>query len=294
MVTLLAAFLNPLLMIAMPILLGTWLAKRLGAEWRPFGLGMLAFVGSQVLHLPFNAWLLSPLVQRLGLQAEPDTAGLAIVAGLLGLSAGVFEESARYLVYRQWLPRARSWRDGLMFGAGHGGIEAILLGLISFYSFLQLFALRGAHLPEVLSPDQIGPTRSALEAYWSLPYYQHLIPALERACALCIHLSLSLLVLQVFTLGDRSWLFLAILWHALVNTAAVFALQTWGVYAAEGIVVTSALLSLGIILRLRGRWVEESGAHTQPSPQIQPPRLEPVAENLDSEKLENTRYDYIA
>ena len=294
MTTTIAAFLNPLLMIAMPVLLGMFLAGRLKAEWRLFGLGMLAFVGSQVLHIPFNAWVLSPLMQRWRLEPVAGSAQLAIMAVLLGLSAGIFEESARYLVYGRWLRENRRWRDGLMLGAGHGGIEAILLGLLSFYSFLQLTALRGTDLARTLAPDQIESVRSILQMYWSLPYYQHLIPALERAAAICVHLALSLLVLQAFARRNRLWLALAVAWHALVNAVAVFALSTWGVYVAEALVVSSGLLSLGVVLSLRSREREESemGA-ALPAQTLDQPRIEPGAEELDRDKLEESRYHEI-
>jgi uncharacterized membrane protein YhfC len=290
MTTTIAAFLNPLLMIAMPLVLGMWLASRLKAEWRLYGLGMLAFVGSQVLHIPFNAWVLSPLIQRWHLEPVSGSVQLAAMAALLGLSAGVFEESARYVVYHRWMRASRLWRDGLMLGAGHGGMEAILLGLLSFYSFMQLMALRGTDLTQVLKPDQIESTRSILQTYWSLPYYQHLIPALERAAAMCVHLGLSLLVLQVFTRHNRLWFVLAVAWHAVVDGVAVFAVPTWGVYVTEGLVVICGLISVGIVLALRRTRREEPQSQRDLLSPLSPAPIEPLTEELDSAKLEESRY----
>ena len=290
MTTTIAAFLNPLLMIAMPVLLGMFVAGRLKAEWRLYGLGMLAFIGSQVLHIPFNAWVLSPLIQRWHLEPVAGSAQLAVMAVLLGLSAGVFEESARYLVYRRSLQENRLWRDGLMFGAGHGGMEAILLGLLSFYAFLQLMALRGTDLTQILKTDQVEITRSILQMYWSLPYYQHLIPALERAAAICLLLSLSLLVLQAFTRHNRLWFVLAVVWHAVVDAVAVFAVSTWGVYVAEALVVICGLISVGIVLALRRQEKEEPRMEPELPPPLGRPHIEPQAEELDGVKLEDSRY----
>jgi len=291
MTTTIAAFMNPLLMIAMPILLGIWLAGRFKAEWRLYGLGMLTFLGSQVLHIPFNARVLSPLIQSWQTGAVPRSAQLAVVAVLLGLSAGVFEESARYLVYRTWLRKERSWLDGLMFGAGHGGMEAVLLGLLSFNSYLQLMALRDTDLVQVLKPDQLERVGSVLQMYWSLPYYQHLIPALERAAAICLHLGLSLLVLQALARRNALWLLLAIAWHAAVDAVAVFAVSTWGVYVAEALVVIGGLASVGIVLALR-RPEAETPPSASESPVTQLP-VSPVGAGigeLDRDKLEESRY----
>jgi len=291
MTTTIAAFLNPLLMIAMPVLLGIWLATRLKAEWRLFGLGMVAFVGSQLLHIPFNAWVLSPLIRTWGLEPTPASAQLALVGALLGLSAGVFEETARYLVYRRWLCENRRWRDGLMLGAGHGGMEAMLLGLLSLYSFLQLSALRGTDLARALRPEQVESVRSALQMYWSLPYYQHLIPSLERAAAICLHLGLSVLVLQTFTRHNRLWFVLAIAWHAVVDAVAVFGISTWGVYVTEGLVVIAGLLSVGMALALR-RQEHQTPLPESPLPPRQPtlPHIAPAPEELDRNQLDKSRY----
>ena len=89
--------LNALLMIALPLVLGVYLYRRLGAEWRIFAIGVVTFVASQVIHIPFNIWVLNPLIDHLGLDKEVPVQ-LALIALLIGLSAGFFEEIARYLV----------------------------------------------------------------------------------------------------------------------------------------------------------------------------------------------------
>jgi len=293
-----AAFLNPLLMIAMPVLFGIALAQRLKAEWRLFGLGILSFVGSQALHLPFNGLVLGPLTKAWRLEPAPGSWGLALIGVLFGLSAGVFEESARYVVYRRWVARAHSpdstgrgnWRDGLMLGAGHGGSEAIILGLLAFYSFLQLWMLRGADLSAVVEPGRIAAIRSALQTYWSFPSYGHLLPAFERAATLCVHLALSLLVLQSLIRRSSLWFGLAILWHTLVDAAAVFAAQTWGVYVAEGIVALSALISVAIIFWLRGEETEEPETPVGLPTAVVPPAYRETNRELRPDELEQSRY----
>ena len=131
MVTALLA-LNFSLMIAVPIFLARWIARRRQARWGLFGVGAVAFVLSQVGHLPFN-WL---VLQQLG---WVNASNLIVYAAFLGLSAGTFEGIARYLVLRFWAKDARTWGKGLMVGTGHGGIEAILLGVLGLINFAILF-----------------------------------------------------------------------------------------------------------------------------------------------------------
>ena len=71
---------------------------------------------------------------------------MAVVAVFYGLSAGLFEEIARYLTYRFWLKDSQNWKSGLMFGAGHGGIEAMILGALALLSLIQAYVLRDADL----------------------------------------------------------------------------------------------------------------------------------------------------
>src|SRR3990170_8860988 len=95
--------LNALLMIAMPLALGAFLVRRWRLEWRIYLIGMATFLASQVLHIPFNAVLIPPLAERLGVAGASGGLPLAGLALMLGLSAGVFLGGARDPVYRTWL-----------------------------------------------------------------------------------------------------------------------------------------------------------------------------------------------
>ena len=90
---------NYSLMLLIPIVLAIFIHRRTGASWRFFFIGTATFILSQVLHIPFN-WL----VGQTGLLPDSldTTANLLITATFLGLSAGFFEETARYLAYRFW------------------------------------------------------------------------------------------------------------------------------------------------------------------------------------------------
>ena len=244
--------LNALLMIAMPLALGVYLYRRLGAEWRLFGIGAVTFIVSQVFHIPFNAWVLNPLIEHLGIAMDVP-AQLAVVALLLGLSAGVFEETARYIAYRSQLKkkRDRTWNSGLMFGAGHGGVEAIVLGIIVIYGFIKLFALKDANLEALIPLDQLEVARAQIDLFWSAPWYAAILGAVERAATLCFHMSAAVLVLQAFRRKNIVWLFVAIGWHTVLDAVAVFASQTWSIYLTEALIVVAGVISVGIIFLLR-------------------------------------------
>ncbi|MFQ5921279.1 MAG: hypothetical protein ACE5M4_00405 [Anaerolineales bacterium] len=56
--------LNGLLMIAIPIALGIYLVRRTGQCWRLFLVGGALFIGSQVLHIPFNLVVPNPILEQ--------------------------------------------------------------------------------------------------------------------------------------------------------------------------------------------------------------------------------------
>lgn len=240
--------LNGLLMLAMPLALGVYLARRLDQRWGLYLAGALTFLGSQVLHLPFNLVLLNPRLQLS--QGELTLAGV-VSAAVLGLSAGVFEESARYLVLRFWKREARSWRAALMFGAGHGGFESMVLGVLVLLTLTQMIAYRGVDLSSVVPLEQLDLAQQQIDSYWAASAPLALLGAVERLFALCLHLSLSVLVMRVFTHGSRWWLVAAIGWHALVDALAVLSVPQLGAVATEGVIGLTALVSVALILRLR-------------------------------------------
>jgi uncharacterized membrane protein YhfC len=280
--------LNALLMIAIPVGLGVYLTRKFRLDWRLWWIGGVVFILSQVGHLPFNLLLLNPFLQG------PITFGLSprlavlLNALALGLSAGLFEELSRYAAYRWWAKDARSWSRGLLLGAGHGGMEAIILGVLALYTYIRLVAVRNADLSLLVPMEQLDLARQQVQAYWSLPWYFSLFGALERAFTIPFHIAASLLVLQAFTRRQLRWLWLAVAWHALVDGLAVYGISYWGAYTTEIAIGVVALASLAIIFALRQPeppQLEESLPPLEPVKSMPPLQIEETTENL-----EQTRY----
>ena len=231
-----------LLMVGLPVAAVLVVGRRWSQPLRLALAGAATFVASQLVHIPAN----SILAQAFDMASQP----LWIQAVVLGLSAGVFEEVARYLVFRFWQKDARSWRDAAFMGLGHGGIEAILIGVLVALTLLNMVVIARVDDPATLGLPQ--EALAQVEAFWSMPLYLPLLAAAERVMAIVLHMSLSTLVVLCFRQA-RIWpLVAAILWHTLGNAVTVYAAQTWGDVAAEGVLAVVALLSLGL-LRLTRR-----------------------------------------
>lgn len=277
--------LNFILMISMPVLLGWTIARRRHVSWRLFGIGALSFILAQIGHIPFNYLVTNNLLAEVPL--TPDQARTLVTAAFLGLSAGLFEEGVRYIAFRFWAKDARTWGAGLMLGAGHGGVESILFGVLGALNVTILLGYRSGFFQGLIPPDQAPHVGQAIDQLAALPWFEMMFGALERVFALSIQLALSLMVMQVFVRDKLRWLLFAFGWHALIDTVLVIALGTSGVYAAEALTGLAALISLAIIVKLR----EPEPGPVPLAPLVVPRRAGPIKITPTKEKLEESRYE---
>jgi uncharacterized membrane protein YhfC len=250
-----------LFMCGAPLALGAYFVRRgfgspraqeSGAElgrgsWKLFFAGALTFLGSQVVHIPLVVGL--TLLGKL--PTFPHPAGpwkLVVNSVVLGLAAGACEEPARSITLRRFTRAARGWRAALMLGAGHGGAESFLLGALSALSLLAMLVLR------TVGPERFGvgvekasALTAAMHKYWSLSPWLPLVGAGERAMAMTIHLAASALVMRGVVLGRARWLAAAIVYHALVDAAAVYTAGRWGTTGAELITLGFTAGAAGIL-----------------------------------------------
>jgi uncharacterized membrane protein YhfC len=249
--------LNALLMIGMPLGLAIYLTRTWKLGWRLWFIGAATFLLSQAGHIPFlslsSLVLNGPALANMFQHMSPS--GLIIFNGVfVGLAAGLFEELFRYGMYRWWAKDARTWQTGILTGAGHGGAEAIIFGGIALYSFFQMAAYRNIDLAALIPAAQLQATQAQVAAYWSAAWYEALLPAFERLSTITIQISMAVLVLQTFTRKQWFWVWLAVLYHALIDFFTVPAgAGIISKYGAEAILGGFAILSLIIIVALRRR-----------------------------------------
>lgn len=216
------------------ISIGLPLVALLYACWKkryiPFGLGVLAFVVSQVL-------IRIPILQYLGEHSTAYSMFSAmqpvLFAVIIGLSAGMFEELARFIAMRFFM-KQRDWQSGFLFGAGHGGIEAVLF--VGSSAVLLLF-----------SPTAIAYS----DAYF--------IGGIERFFAMLLHIGLSIIVLQGVVQKRFLYVVLAIMIHgaidALVGILPLYVPKESRLLVVEGTVAVIALAVFNYSLWIKRRGV---------------------------------------
>ncbi|HEX6270015.1 MAG TPA: YhfC family glutamic-type intramembrane protease [Anaerolineales bacterium] len=244
-------------MIVLPILLAFYLTRKFKLSWKLVLAGALTFIAAQVLHIPV-VYGLTALFNNGTLPAIPEAWRTIFNAILLGLLAGIFEETARLILFKFRLKDVKTWEEGVLVGTGHGGVEAFILGLLGILTLVNMVIMRTADLSALGIPaEQIEVTRQQVDSFWNMPFYMALLGVIERVFAICLHLSLSVMVLYSVVYKKPAWFWLALLWHAFVDAVAVYLLPLVGALAIEGIIGVLAGISLLILFGLRPKFVDQ-------------------------------------
>ncbi|MBX3052458.1 MAG: YhfC family intramembrane metalloprotease [Caldilineaceae bacterium] len=234
-----------------PLLLALWIRRRYGAAWSSLGWGALTFPLSQLLRIPLllgTAALVNPLAKQW------DAELLFLVNFVvLTITSGLFEEGARYLILRWAAKGVRDWKEGLMYGAGHGGIEAILIVGGSAISNIVLLATADTVLAQLgqMAPEQAAAATAQIDAVRALTWLPIALSVWERATAITLHIGLSLLVLLGVVRRNFRLVLAAMLIHALFNGVALIVLRYTNTLTVEIALTVVALLPLYFIWRLR-------------------------------------------
>ncbi|PKN86304.1 MAG: hypothetical protein CVU46_08270 [Chloroflexi bacterium HGW-Chloroflexi-8] len=235
--------------VVFPILLGWWIIRKHKTNWKLFGVGVLTFIGSQIFHLPVVNGLTAAFQSGALPHVDPNFAPFfnAIVLGLL---AGLFEETARWIGFKLLKKKGDSLGAALTLGAGHGGIEAIIIGGVVLFSLISMLSLRSIGVDSLpLSADQMEATLQQVQAYFATPWHLPLAGAVERIGAVALHITLSIMVWLSYTKRKALWFWGAVLYHAVVDGLTVlavsFGMGTW-ILEASFIVVAFCGLYLAL------------------------------------------------
>ena len=256
-----AAFLITIaLEIAIPLFLGFFIAKKLKVSWKLFLLGLVFFIAVQVIHTPLVLLTQGPLTAALRDLTSDPMLMLAVLALYLGILAGLFEEIGRYLVFRHYFTRKgirHSRENALMFGAGWGGVESIIVGiLLSLTLVSYLYAAIALSSPGVVTSTTESQQFALL---LQITPADVLFGLAERIMTLTLQIAFTLMVMYSVMRRTLLFLGLAVAWHAAVDAAAVYASQTIGIPATEGIIFLFFLAGIGFIYWVWPRMLSGSG-----------------------------------
>ena len=177
-----------------------------------------------------------------------------------GFMAGLFEETGRYLAFAFALKRYRAKNvNALMYGAGHGGFEAIaIVGLTMINNITWSVMINNGTISTMLSSlsgDQLTQAQQSVALLAATPSYQFLLGGVERLFAIALHIALSVIVWFAVKWEGKLYLYpAAIMIHFAVDAAAAL-LSGLGVNVIiiEAVV---AVLTAAAVLFARRLWRE--------------------------------------
>lgn len=179
-----------LIALVLPVAAAIILSLKRKGYLKPILLGVLTFV-------LFQALLRIPLLQLVFAQMPwyiVMTAAQPMLAALfLGSTAALVENGGRYLIMKLFMKNRTRIGDGIAFGIGHGGIEAILL--VGINVLIQLLT---------------GGSADSLST---------LLAGTERLCTIIVQIGFSVMVLNSVCRKKIGWLILAFVLHMVIDTA---------------------------------------------------------------------------
>lgn len=144
-----------------------------------------------------------------------------------GLTAGIFEETGRFIAFKFILKNHLTYENGIAYGIGHGACEAIYL----------------CFLPALISElSKISVGASAVMSF-------------ERLFAMTIHVGLSLVVLYGVKNKKYIYLLYAILIHGIIDAGSV--LLSSSILLTESYVLIWAVLLLIFIIKSKKLFYSE-------------------------------------
>lgn len=231
-----------------PVALLIIFKKKLDISIKVFLFGVLTFfIFAQVLEGLLHSYF---LVFNESTKSLLENTWLFMLYG--GLMAGIFEETGRFIIMKYALKKYREWKDGLAFGLGHGGIEAILLvGMNNIILIVLAFMINNGTYDTFVKGEAVQAFGPLYEQLTSLAPTIFLLGGVERLCAMAIHIGLSILVLYGIRNGKKIFLLYAILIHAVIDfPAALYQKGIINIFAVEGYLL---LLAAGFFV-----WIVKS------------------------------------
>lgn len=161
-----------------------------------------------------------------------------------GLAAGLFEETGRLLAMRFMMKNSLTKENALLYGVGHGGAEAIVIGGLTYISNIALAILINqqgvAALLATVEESLQDQALTQLSALWTTPAYSFYLGGVERLAAFVLQICLSLLVYRAVREGKVSLFLLAVALHFLVDAGSVLLSGVAPAIAVEAVLVIVA------------------------------------------------------
>lgn len=182
---------------------------------KSYFMGVLVFVVSQIiLRLP----IIQVVLPKFDWYGNMQIFYPVVYIIFLSFTAGIFEEIGRFIGFKG-LKKNRTWQDGIAFGLGHGGIEAMLIvGLTNIGNMSIVNAINNG----TFDSTKFGISESqVLNAFKGITNLDIVLGGVERISAMILHVFLTIIVLYAIKERKKVYLLVSIVLHGLVNFIVV-------------------------------------------------------------------------
>jgi uncharacterized membrane protein YhfC len=231
-----------LVTMVLPVAAGFWLKKRLGVGWRVIMYGAMAyFVVQAVVTLIFSGFI--ALVEN-GTLSMSNQAFLVVQLILSIFLTALLGVLVRWIGMKYIKEELNTLEAAYGLGLGYGGIESLLM--VGFPLLTTFITMLGNldYAESTLAPEMIAQ----LEQLWSVQAYIPLSGTVERISTLVMHITVTILILQVFKRKKPIWLAAAFGDELLVAAVTVSITETGIGYGWLSLL--SAVLAAGNIYLL--------------------------------------------
>lgn len=216
---------NVIVMIALSIILsiGTpityliWYRKKTRASLAGVGVGALIFVSFVIVEKLIQAGVLYE-GHSVGSFIQSKPLVFSLVAALF---PGVFEEVGRFVGFHFLKKKHPEKESAVMYGIGHGGIEALLLGGLSgisnLFSAIILYVAGMNAFTASLDSATAQIVTNTYSAFYTTAPLLFLVGGVERILAFVAHMGLTMIVYRSVADKKLRYLFLAIGLHAALD-----------------------------------------------------------------------------
>ena len=187
---------------------------------------LLSFIIGSATFIVF-ALMLEPLLHSVVLTATGTllTDNIILYGLYGGLAAALFEETGRLIAMKFFMKDSLNKQNSLMYGIGHGGIEAILLvGMTHISNLMTSVMINSGALQasvELVDAELQQATFEQIKVLWELPSWQFYMAGVERLIAIILQIALSVLVYKAVSVKSRTYWFIAFGLHFAVDFLTV-------------------------------------------------------------------------
>ena len=231
--------------IGLPIALGIIVYKKTHAKVSS------CFIGAGIFVV--FALILEQIMHAIVLAINPAFQNHTVLFGLYAaLAAGLFEETGRFVAMKLLMKQSLSKGNALMYGVGHGGVEAILLVGLTYVNNIVIAIMINTGSIQLtmsqLDPSLQETTYQQMQAFWQTPSYHFYMAGVERMAAVVLQICLSFLVYKCVKTGQKKFFAGAVLLHFIVDFVTVitagFGMPIWAVEIE--IIVIVAIIVWGV------------------------------------------------